>query len=397
LEWSALLTAALTISTVPALYNFVLMAFPVCVLAAVLLQLKRYGWLATLFIVYVAIGLPTPSPHSVIGAAALLYLLRLPLMLGLLLGIYALLYRQRPERASSRDWTPYAWTVALVLSVAFSAVSTFRRERAVRREYAYRLPLKAQGFLNARPEQTGAGVSYVAFTLNGYHLVTEEKDGIWSDPTIGSPDDDLSFTSGFSNVRNEETLVERAVSPLSAIVDMRAPLHVIVTGAREPMLSADRRSVAFVRDDHGRGRLAMQSAFESDTPSESTLTPPSLNVYEASFLSKSEYAFSAVSQGHPPQVYLSDATHSNAPLALGESRYPALSPDGRWLAYSRLENGIWNLWLRNQVTGQTRRIADLPCNQIQPAWERDSKTLLYSTDCGRSLWFTAISRRRVIP
>jgi hypothetical protein len=27
----------------------------------------------------------------------------------------------------------------------------------------------------------------------------------------------------------------------------------------------------------------------------------------------------------------------------------------------------------------------------------DSKTLLYSTDCGRSLWFTAIARRRVIP
>ena len=397
LEWSALLTASLTISTVPALYNFVLMVFPVCVLAAVLLQRKRYGWLATLLIGYVGIGLPIPSLNRTIGPMALLYLLRLPLMLCLLLGIYALLWRQPPERDSSRDWSHYAWAVALALSVVFSALSTFRRERAVRREYAYRLPLQAQGFLNADPEQAGAGVRYVAFTLSGYHLVTEEKEGVWTDPTIDSPQDNLSFTSGFKNVWNEKTLVERSVSPRSAIVDVRAPSRVLVAGAREPMLSADHRDLGFVRDDHGRGHLTVQSAFESAAASESVLTPPLLNVYEASFLSKREYAFSAVSQGDPPQVYLSDATHVNAPLALGESRYPALSPDGRWLAYSRLEHGVWNLWLRDQRTGRTQRIADLPCNQIQPAWEGDSKTLLYSTDCGRSLWFTAVSRRRVVP
>jgi len=84
------------------------------------------------------------------------------------------------------------------------------------------------------------------------------------------------------------------------------------------------------------------------------------------------------------------------PLALGESRYPALSPDGQWMAYSHFDHGAWNLWLRNERTGATRRIANVPCNQIQPAWEPDSKTLLYSTDCGRSLWFTAIARRKVV-
>jgi Tol biopolymer transport system component len=66
------------------------------------------------------------------------------------------------------------------------------------------------------------------------------------------------------------------------------------------------------------------------------------------------------------------------------------------MAYSHLEDGVWNLWLRDEMTGATRRIADTPCNQIQPTWEQDSKTLLYTTDCGRSLWFTAIARRQVI-
>jgi Tol biopolymer transport system component len=137
--------------------------------------------------------------------------------------------------------------------------------------------------------------------------------------------------------------------------------------------------------------------FQGSARTEAALTPASLNVYEASFHSDSDYAFSAVEVGRPPRIYLSNASHANVPLALGESRYPALSSDGRWLAYSRLESGVWNLWVRDQRTGGSSRVADVPCNQIQPSWESDSKTMLYATDCGRSLWFTAVARRRVIP
>src|ERR1700757_4858757 len=172
---------------------------------------------------------------------------------------------------------------------------------------------------------------------------------------------------------------------------------VYLNEAGEPMLSADGQSLAFVRDDHGRGRLMLRPAFPSNTATETALTPAWLDVYEASFRSANEYAFSAVERGHPPTIYLTDKTHGNAPLALGESRYPALSPDGAWMAYSHLDQGVWNLWLRDQRSGATRRIADIPCNQIQPAWEDGSGTLLYGTDCGRSLWFTAIARRRVLP
>jgi hypothetical protein len=218
-------------------------------------------------------------------------------------------------------------------------------------------------------------------------------------PAHPSPDsqDDLSFTSSTGNAARDRTLLERATSQRSIIVDEHDPAHILLFDARNPLLSADGRDLAFVRDDHGRGRLMVRRDFEMGNSAEDvTLTPSSLNVYEASFHSPGEYAFSAVTGIRPPQLYLSDAEHTNAPLPLGESRYPALSPDGRWMAYSHLEDGVWNLWLRDEMTGVTRRIADTPCNQIQPAWEQDSKTLLYTTDCGRSLWFTAIARRQVI-
>jgi len=225
----------------------------------------------------------------------------------------------------------------------------------------------------------------------------ENRNEVWADSSTDSPDDDLSFTSGFGNLRSAKILVERAFGPRSWIVGMQAPSRVLLYDAHEPVLSADGQSLAFVRGDHGRGRLMVRRAFESDTASEFALTLSSLNVYEASFLSARECAFSAVEHGRPPQIYLSDAAHTNAPLTLGESRYPALSPDGRWMAYSHLDQGGWNLWLRDEQTGTTRRIADVPCNQIQSAWKGDSKTLPYSTDRGRSLWFTAVSRRKVIP
>ena len=408
LEWSALITASLAISTSPASYHFVLMVLPVCVLAALLLERESYGWLVALLIVYVGICFPMPSPSKMMGPAILLYVPRLPLMLALLLGIYLLLWRDRPVESSTRDWKNYAWgwshharnwpNYAWAAAIAVLAVlgvhSTHHLQRAVRQEFAYRLPLETQSFLDANPDRAGTQLRYAAFTSNGYHLVSADSHATWVDP---STDDDLSFTGSPG-----DTLVEKALSPHSQIVHSRIvalqePARVVVDDAREPMLSADGQSLAFIRDDHGRGRLMLRHAFQSNATADAALTPPTLNIYEASFHSEKQYAFSAVEGGRPPQIYLTDTTYSNVPLALGESRYPALSPDGAWMAYSRLEHGVWNLWLRDQRSGATRRIANVPCNQMQPAWENDSRTLLYGTDCGRSLWFTAVARRRVIP
>lgn len=386
-EWSALLTASLAVSTIPALYNFVLIAIPMCVLTATLLEKKRYGWMAALLAAYVGIGLPMPAPHDQTGLAILPYVIRLPLMFGLLAGLYSIMWYEDTKTPRRLEWTGYAWVAAMLIATGFSVRSTFLQERDVRQEFAYRLPLEAEGFLNADPQPAGSGVRYIAFTFDGYHLMTEgwEKSG-----TVfinNSSEDDLTFGSAPGHL-----WVERGTNPRSEIVDLQADSLSVVKDARDPMSSTDGKYFAFVRDDHGRGRLILQDAMSN----ERGLTPPSMNVYEASFLSPNAYAFSATRGRQPPQIYLTDATHANQPLYLGEARYPALSPDGRWMAFSRFEDGAWNLWVRDQKSGAARRIGNVPCNEIQPSWETDSKTLLYTTDCGRSLWFTAVARRRVI-
>ena len=392
LEWSALLMVALTISTMPASYHFVLMIFPVCVLLGILLQEKRYGWLLALIVAYLGIGYPISAPERPSSIAFLLYVPRLPLMLTVLFGTYGLLWRSNRRESPARDWSRYAWVAILIASVILNTRSTLRLEQAEREEYAYRLPLRGQGFANSSPQYTVDGIRYTAFTFNGYRLMTEGRNGVQADPGVGLADDDLSFTSGFGH-----TLVERASATGSRILDLQTRSQTLVDNAREPMFSSDGRSLAFIQDDHGRGRLMFRPAFES-SKAEMRLTPLRWNVYEASFRSEKEYAVSAVEDGALPQIFLVDAAaHSDASTTIAASRYPALSPDGQWLAYSHLDHGVWNLWLRNQISGSAQRIADVPCNQIQPSWESDSKTLLYGTDCGRSVWFTAIARRKVLP
>jgi hypothetical protein len=388
LEWIGLLTASLAISTLPASYNFVLMVFPVCALAALLIDRGMNKWLIALIVAYLGIGFPMPAPRRQIGPAILFFTPRLFLMVAVLVGIYILLCRSPRFQGTEADWSRYAWASFMVAAVLLNAHSTLLREQAVRQEFAYQVRLETRFLLNGAPVAAGSATNYIAGSEIGYRLVTAGTT-TQVDP---SPDDDLSFGAD-----PRQTLVEKARTGVSEIADPRDPGKAIVEDGRNPMLSIDGQNLAFVRADHGRGRLMVLQSFLSGHSTEAALTPPSVNVYDASFISQRDFAVSGVEDGRPPQIYETDQSHRNTPLDLGESRYPALSPNGHWLAYSHLEHGVWNLWIRDRQTGATRRVADVPCNQIEPSWEADSRTMVYANDCGRSLWFTAIARRRVIP
>ncbi|HUH64220.1 MAG TPA: glycosyltransferase 87 family protein [Terracidiphilus sp.] len=388
LEWSALLTASLAVSTIPASYNFVLLAFPVAVLAQVLLDRGRLAGLAIVLIAYLGVGFPMPPPAHYVGPWILLYVPRLILTVALLMGIYVCLWSGREKERSFWRKSHLALAAALAGLVGFGFISTFHQQVAARSEYAYRVPQNLRDFIEAEPQSNAGALRYIRFSPTGYRLVTLGEEGDLSDTPS---EDDLSFSAA------GPIWDEKATDPESRIVALKKPATMAIAGARDPMSSTDGQTLAFIRDVRGSGQLMMLRTDQTDSQNVTVLTPASLNVYEGSFLSPQTYAFSAVENGSPPAIYLTDATHWNTRLDAGESRYPALSSDQRWLVYSRLERGSWNLWLRDEFSGAVRRIADVPCNQIEPSWLDDSKTVLYTTDCGRSLWFTAIARRRIVP
>ena len=268
LEWSALLTALLTISTIPASYNFVLMVLPVCVIAAILLEQKRYGWLAALLIAYIGIGFPMPNPPGVSGLAIFLYTPRLPLMIAILLGIYRMLLAEPAATPPIRDWSRAAWATAMTVSMVFTAHSIYVRERAARQEYAYRLPVQHEGYLNASPQSDGENLRFIAFALDGYHLMNSAGDSEAALPGVVSTADELSFSNAAGQV-----FLERADASQSTIIALQHPEVAPILDGRDPALAADGQSLAFVRDDHGRGRLMVRSALESRIPVDTQLTP----------------------------------------------------------------------------------------------------------------------------
>ena len=133
---------------------------------------------------------------------------------------------------------------------------------------------------------------------------------------------------------------------------------------------------------------------------ESALTETSLNVYEASFLSEKRVCVLGGCEGDArPEIYLMDAMHDKAfrSILVNPAILRSLRMDS-WMIVQPVR------WRRDGICGSVtrrpgRRGVSPMCRatRFSLTWEENSKTVLYSTDCGRSLWFTAIARRRVIP
>jgi Tol biopolymer transport system component len=78
----------------------------------------------------------------------------------------------------------------------------------------------------------------------------------------------------------------------------------------------------------------------------------------------------------------------------GAVRYPAISPDGERLAFSRRESGSWHLFIRDLAAGREHRFTRGACNAMSPHWETP-QTLVYVSDCGRGLALGAAARVNV--
>jgi hypothetical protein len=72
-----------------------------------------------------------------------------------------------------------------------------------------------------------------------------------------------------------------------------------------------------------------------------------------------------------------------------------ISPDGRWIAYTKTSAGNEQLWLRSAKGGEDRLLAGGNCNSFAPAWELDSRSLIFASDCDRGIGLPALYRARL--
>jgi hypothetical protein len=382
LEWSAVLIGSLAISTLPASYHFTLLIIPVCLIWNVVQEQGSLVATAILLFLYVAIGYPGLER---IGAASRVEAFCVPrfYFITLLCALsYSLLAAQKRDLKSTHEMR--LWACVFVLFMLFSVASGLRHQHGLYADYQWRIPTDGSILQADNPVVQGNSLLFTAMMPDGYHVATQNEKIVHFDK---SHSDQLALAATSSERWTEE------VGRESTIVSS-SPGRDVIRQAESPVVSADGRRLAFLREDHGRDRLWLRVLNKPGTVDQ-VVTPAALNVLEMSFLPNGSLIFSAEPNGERPGLFLLDQAGSISSLGSGESRYPAVSPDGHWVAYSELQSGNWHLWIRNLHNGQTNILTHADCNNVEPAWLPDSKTLIYASDCGRALWFYALCRRPI--
>ena len=389
LEWAALLVASLAISTSASPYLFTVLILPACLLLAKLPRKGPHLYYLSVMALYIATGWLSGTYEGHEGWAAIFAVPRLYACLLFCLFAFALLKRE--SAAQARDLDRLGWAIALGALLVFSVVSNLRQQRGVYDDYRWRALAPPNAYMTMHPVVQGDAVHFISMLGDGYHSGIERQGHIqFSSP---SDADRLSLAAGNGDAWVEDSGKASTLLPISG-----GSVKDRILDGQSPTISYDGRHLAFIREDHGRGRIVVRD-LDCGKGAEVAVTPPELNVFEASFLTADGLGgmvFSASSKSGP-SLFTVDESGNVRPLDSEEARYPAVSPDGRWLAYSRLQKGSWNLEIRDLTNGQTREVTHAECNATEPAWAADSKTLLYASDCGRALWFTVICKRQVIP
>ena len=333
---------------------FTLLILPACFLLTSLLRQKSWLASAMLLILYVAAGILGGTNQKGQGWTALLAVPRLYALILFCVFTCALLIRQEPRKSSKLNRP--VWAVALSIVLVFSIAFNLHNQRDLYADYLWRIAAPNDTYMAVQPSAQEDNVLFIAMLGDGYHSALNHLGAVHFSST--SPADYLAVTAANGTRWLEQTAHQSTVtSTLEGWRDIQQ--------AESPVTSFDGKWLAFLREDHGRTRIWIHPLNQSGN-TDRPLTPPELNVLEMSFLPTGDLLFAASSGGRP-SLFAVDQAGGIRSLGPGEARYPSVSPDGHWLAYSELQGGNWNLWLRNLNNGQSQRLTHAACNNVQPA------------------------------
>lgn len=108
--------------------------------------------------------------------------------------------------------------------------------------------------------------------------------------------------------------------------------------------------------------------------------------------------FELVAHGTSTTMVFDPMTRTVTPGLLPDSSGPtdsAVSPDGKWIAFETARAGPKQIWVRNVVSGKEEALTGGNCNSSSPAWELDSKAVIFASDCGRGIGLPALYRTRI--
>ena len=407
LDYGAYVVAMLLLSTQPASYHYVVLIISAVLVTDRLRRAERTSE-AVLFVgLYALACFPILPAGQTAGALAVLITsTRLIFTLGVFVLLIAILTSLSAETWRERLRSPVALVFVPLLLVMISAGWWDNYRHLYQKEAGTRIPTGSNSLLQSMPSVSNEWIAYTELHSAGYRvgamrgtqrLFFETKSDLFHPVIIPNTSQALVELAGTTSKIVKLNLEGGAVS--------EEALPIVVEDGEVPVVSSDGRWLLFIREIGGRGSLWLKPLDTAQTGGASRdelkVADTEYDVLETAVdHNGSEIVFSAQPQGKPALFTVERASSRIAQSTFGSAaRYPAISPDGRWLAYSRLNDGSWQIWLkaRHSDAPDERQLTQGECNSTYPAWTSDSKELVYATDCNRGLGFSALARIPAVP
>jgi hypothetical protein len=109
--------------------------------------------------------------------------------------------------------------------------------------------------------------------------------------------------------------------------------------------------------------------------------------------------FELVANRSSTMIQFDPTTRKATPLTMAvpaDATASVVSPNGKWIAFESAKNGPTQIWLRDLLNGTEKQLTGGNCNSSSPAWELDSSTILFASDCGRAFGLPALYRARLV-
>jgi glycosyl transferase family 87/WD40 repeat protein len=287
-----------------------------------------------------------------------------------------------------RNLRPSIAALAAVAIIGASVFSSYRRMDSYHREPPQkfeRVAFEKDAIYSATPAISASGVIYGSIGENRYLLKRWNNGSIESFPFDGQAFHPSVAAQGGGPIYFE--LVSGGHSQLMGYDPETKTLRQLVSSGFEPThpsVSPKDDLLAFIAHD----RIAVYSygslgAINGPTPVHDVAWFPSgaKMVYSAG-PSGNAQIFATISAGASDQL-----THDT-----GDHTEPAVSPDGRWLAFTLARGGTRQIWIQNLATGKSTAVTEGACNSYSPAWEPDSSALIFACDCQRGIGLPALFR-----
>lgn len=376
LEWSAFVPLMLLLNPMPSSYHYCVLIFS-AIIGSHALQ-KRAGDRQTIIFILLFVIACVPWRGPLATYAAPLRLISSCLMFVLLLKAIGSKQGMRLSRIAISS----AGMVCVLL-----VILNLRSQKYRDQDFRSRVQIPLSGYRYSDPVSLpNDGSLFTVMVPTGYVAGSIHQ----QTPQIVIPGDVLSIAaSSATSVAIVEGAGDRSL--LYQVETSSSQISDTTFEGQQPSISSNGEWLAFIREERGGASAWLLKLSSSESPRRLYITRRSL--FEVTVGTRGDLIIAEGDVTSPRLLWIDHTNSATKSLSeiTGAVRFPALSADGKRLAFSRRNLGSWHLYVRDLSSGAEQQLTRGSCNAVSPSWQ-NADTLLYATDCGRGLGLSAIAR-----